>query len=84
MKMETEKRKVWVISVLLKDIDPDDGEEIHWNGEMPEYYADTYNEAEVIAKKLLNGDMNIMGIWLKAAKSVLNLLKWNFLNEGYI
>lgn len=61
MKMETEKRKVWVISVLLKDIDPDDGEEIHWNGEMPEYYADTYNEAEVIAKKLLNGGHEYYG-----------------------
>lgn len=59
--MKIVKRKVWVITYYLKDIDPDTGEEINWSGLIEKCYADSYAEAEEKRRRLLAGEDEYYG-----------------------
>lgn len=50
-----EKKKYWIVTIWLKDKD-EDGEPINWSKAHEEYFAETYEEAEKLKEKFLNGE----------------------------
>lgn len=59
--MKIVKRKVWIITYHLKDIDPDTSEELNWDDPYETCYADTYAQAEEKKRKLLAGEDEYYG-----------------------
>ncbi len=56
----TEKRKVYVVTIFLKDQD-EEGEPLNWSSPSEEYFAGTYEEAEKLRDKFLAGEDEYYG-----------------------
>lgn len=53
--MAWEKRKVYVVTILLADED-EEGEPLNWTNPSEEYFANTFEEAEIMKDKFLRGE----------------------------
>lgn len=58
--MTWEKKKVYVVTILLADKD-EEGEELNWTHYTEEYFADTIDEAEKMKEKFLKGKDRFYG-----------------------